>query len=135
MEQLICELLAYCMNNPSFGGVVMWVAFVTVVVWSPYLLPQRLQGLAMHMFGYGMFGVFAERLVHLSINRFVSVPLLEVTALGLTALILWIETTKRKLERAKKLYDWQKEQYRDWSMATRLALWATLTLMPMIKWL
>lgn len=135
MERLISELFAQCMRNPSFGGAVVWLAFVTVVVWAPYLLPQRLHGLAMHMFGYGMLGVFAERFVQLSTSQFVSVPLLELTALGLTAVVVWIESLKRKRERGEKLSDWQKEQYRDWSTAARLALWATLTLMPMVKWI
>ncbi|MCS7266091.1 MAG: hypothetical protein NZ805_14815 [Armatimonadetes bacterium] len=135
MERLIGELFAQCVNNPSFGGAFMWVTFVTVVVWAPYLLPQRLQGLAMHMFGYGMLGVFAERLLQLSTSLFVSVPLLELTALGLTAVVVWIEAIKRKREKTEKLADWQKEQYRDWTTAARLALWSTLTIMPMVRWI
>ncbi len=134
MERLIGELFAQCMSNPSLGGAIMWVTFVTIVVWSPYLLPQRLQGLAMHMFVYGMLGVFAERIIHLTTASSVPLPLLEVTALGLTAVVAWIESVKRKNEKSEKLADWQKEQYRDWSTAARLALWATLTLMPMVKW-
>ncbi len=136
MERLIGELVAQYMNNPSFSGAVIWVAFVTIVVWAPYLLPKRLQGLAMHIFGYGMFGVFTERFAHLmTTNHFPSIPLLEVTALGWAAVVVWIEATKRKREKAENMPDWQKEQYRDWAMMARSALWATLTLMPMVKWI
>lgn len=135
MERLIGELFAQCMNNPSVGGTVMWVTFVTIVVWAPYLLPQRLQGLAMHMFGYGMLGIFAERFIQLDTNSFASIPLLEATALGMTAAVVWVEAMKRKGEQNQKLANWQKEQLRDWSNAARLALWATLILMPTIRWL
>jgi hypothetical protein len=134
MERLISELLAQCVSSPSLGGMLIWVAFVTIVVWSPYLLPQRLSGLAYHIFGYGILGIFAERSIHLTSSPLPSPPLLELTALGLTAVIVWIESVKRKHEKDERKSSWQKEQFRDWSNAARLALWATLTLMPAVRW-
>ena len=135
MERLIGELVAQCMRNPSLGGAFVWISFVTIVVWSPYLLPQRLAGLAIHLFGYGMVGILAERLIHLTTSPLPSLPLLELMALGLTAVIVWVEAMKRKHEKDEHKPSWQREQYRDWSTAARLALWATLTLMPMVKWM
>ncbi len=135
MERLLGELVAQCMRNPSLGGALIWVSFVTVVVWSPYLLPRRLSGLADHLFGYGIVGIFAERLIHLTTSHLPSLPLLELTALGLTAIVVWIEAVKRKHEKDERKPSWQKELYRDWSTAARLALWATLTLMPAVKWM
>lgn len=131
MERLISELVAQCMHDPSLGGLAIWVSFVTIVIWSPYLLPQRLSGLATHLFSYGMIGILAERTMHLSASP---LPLLELTALGLTAIIVWVEAIKRKHEKDERKPSWQKEQFRDWSIAARLALWATLTFMPMVKW-
>lgn len=135
MERLIGELFVQFMRNPSLGGALIWISFVTIVVWSPYLLPQRLSGLAAHLFGYGMVGIFAERLVHLTNSPLPSLPILELTALGLTAIIVWVEAMKRKHEKDERKLSWQKEQYRDWSTAARLALWATLTFIPMVKWM
>lgn len=135
MERLIGDLLSQCVRNPSLGGMFIWIAFVTIVIWSPYLLPQRLSGLAHRIFAYGMLGIFAERCVHLTSFPLSSPPLLELTALCLTALIVWVESVNRKQEKDQRKLSWQKEQSRDWLNAARLALWATLTLMPAIKWL
>ena len=134
MERLIGELIAQCTQNPSLGGALIWLSFVTIVVWSPFLLPQRLSGLASHLFGYGMVGILAERLVHLTTSPLPSLPLLELTAVGLTAVVVWVESVKHKHEKDERKLSWQKEQYRDWSMAARLALWATLALMPAVRW-
>ncbi|MCS7185721.1 MAG: hypothetical protein N3B10_11665 [Armatimonadetes bacterium] len=134
MERLLAELVAQCTRNPSLGGMLVWVSLVTIVVWSPYLLPQRLSGFAIHLFGYGMVGILAERLIHLTTSSLPSLPLMELTALGLTAVVVWVEAMKRKHEKDERKLSWQKEQYRDWSTAARLALWATLTLMPAVRW-
>jgi hypothetical protein len=134
MERLIGELLGYCLQNPSVGGMAVWGAFVTIVVWAPYFLPQRLAGFAWHLFGYGMFGIFAERLIRLTTSPQPYLPLLEVTALGLTAIFVWLETMKRKREMTERKLPLLQDQYHDWMNAVRLALWATLLLMPVVRW-
>ncbi|MCX7642771.1 MAG: hypothetical protein N2116_03035 [Armatimonadetes bacterium] len=134
MERLIGELVAQCTRNPSLGGALFWASFVTIVVWSPYLLPHKLSGLATHLFSYGLIGIFAERLIHLTTSPLPSLPLLELTALCLTGIIVWIDATKRKHEKDERKLAWQKEEFRDWSTAARLALWATLIFMPAVKW-
>lgn len=144
MGQLIEEFLEKCMHNPTPSVVLTWVAFVTVVVWSPYLFPQWLSS---QIFGCGMVYIIgaigASVLERFVPPRFVSpttpplpsVPLLELTALGLTAAVVWIDSVRRKREKDENKLAWQKEQYRDWANAARLALWATLSLMPMVKWM
>ncbi len=139
MERLIGELFFQCMSNPSLSVVLTWVAFVTVVVWSPYLFPRWLSS---QIFGCGMVYIIGaigasmlERFASPTTPPLPSVPLLELTALGLTAAVIWIDSVRRKREKDESKLAWQKEQYRDWANAARLALWATLSLMPMVKWM
>jgi hypothetical protein len=81
-----------------------------------------------------MFGIFAERLIRLTTAPQPYLPLLEVTALGLTAIFVWLETMKRKREMTERKSPLLQDQYHDWMNAVRLALWATLLLMPVVRW-
>lgn len=134
MERLIAEFFNYCAQYPNLGGMMVWGAFVTIIIWSPYLLPKRIVGASQHLFGYGMLGIFTERFIRLTTAPQPQIPLLEVTAVGLTAVLVWLEAMKKKQEKSERKSLSFQDQYRDWMNAARLALWATLISMPTVNW-
>lgn len=133
MERLFGELFDYCSQNPLAGGVAIWGTLVTIVVWAPFLLPRKLAGVSQHLFLYGMFGIFAERLLRLTTSAQPYFPLLELAALGLTASLVWLEALKLKVGTKERKVSWIQDRYHDWMMAVRLALWLTLISMPLVS--
>ncbi|MGQ9462139.1 MAG: hypothetical protein ACUVTP_06010 [Candidatus Fervidibacter sp.] len=134
MERLIAEFFNYCAQCPNLGGMMIWGALVTIIIWSPYLLPKRIVEASYHLFVYGMLGIFTERFIRLTTAPQPQIPLLEVTAIGLTAVLVWLEAMKKKQKKSERKSLSLQDQYRDWMNAARLALWATLILMPTVNW-
>ena len=134
MERLIAEFFNYCAQYPNLGGMMVWGAFVTIIILSPYLLPKRIVVASQHLFGYGMLAIFTGRFIRLTTAPQPQIPLLEVTAVGLTAVLVWLEAMKKKQEKSERKSLSFQDQYRDWMNAARLALWATLILMPTVNW-
>ncbi|MER3500810.1 MAG: hypothetical protein C4295_04895 [Candidatus Fervidibacterota bacterium] len=128
MEGLLAYILTTLRAQPSVGGMISWLAFVTLIIWAPVAFPERWAktkegGISLIVIP------FASLLSSLP-----SLPLLEVTALGLTASLLWLEH-RRKAQKDKDAdrHPLQR-QSQDALNTVRLALWATLALMPIKGW-
>ncbi len=155
MERLLSEMLAPLLDKPSVGGMAVWVGLVSLVFWAPTLFPPRWRRMSAHITGYG----FVSLLGCLWSLRVFTPPfeLLEVTALALTAVWVWLETQSRKrskdpsreekeatyepqnqstklLEERESNYS-QSVQSQDLLNAVRVAMWATFSLIPLTRWI
>lgn len=151
METLMFELMDTLMQQRSLGGFLAWTALVGAVIWLPVWVPDRLASITQHpdrlasitrhLCGYGFFALFTTAvlspLLHLS-PKPSAPPLLEVTALALTALWVWWEKIRQKrcqLAQSNTFETLRQSNAHDLLNAVRIALWATLSLMPAVHWM
>ncbi len=152
MERLLAEVFEVVLSRPSAMSAALWVSFVSLVVWAPVLFPPRLKGVAGYISGYGLVSTF---LCFFSL-RLLAPPfqLLELVALGTAALWVWLEGQEKRgkkvqegvLKKSDILSNPSQIDARQPSSpasnrppqdilnAVRIALWATLALIPLVHW-
>ncbi|GBC97650.1 hypothetical protein HRbin17_00138 [bacterium HR17] len=141
MEALLWEMVGSLTRQPSVSGFLTWTSLVGATIWLPSVVPPHLRGFVHHLCSYSLFGIVAmSAVMPLRASAIGSpMPLLELTALGLAAAWAWLErspkhraaTQERSTDIANAL---QQGQRHDLLNAVRLALWATLSLMPAVHW-
>ncbi len=141
METLVFELIDTLMQQRSPVGFLAWTALVGAVIWLPDWVPDRLASITRHICGYGFFALFATAVLFPLLRSSPTPsapPLLEVTALALTALWVWSEKIRKKRRQTAQgniAETLRQHHAHDLLNAVRIALWATLSLLPAVHWM
>ncbi len=153
MAMLLQEMAASLLRRPSLEGFVIWTGMVGVAIWLPSLVPSAIQGIVRHFCQASLVGFLLAALFpleHSVAGTGSSLSLLEVTALGLAATWAWLErmrgrgaSLKMGFKAEPTLREASAEAFsavpqtshpQDLLNAVRLALWLTLSLMPVVRW-
>ena len=154
MVMLLQEMAASLLRRPSLEGFIVWTGMVGAVIWLPSFAPTPVQGFVRHLCQAGLVGFLLAALflpVRSTAGISSPLPLLELTALCLAATWAWLERSKDRSTFLKteplrsvpssplssaSLPSLQKSQShpQDLLNAVRLALWLTLSLMPVVRW-
>jgi len=141
MEMMLPEMLASLTRQPSVQGFVIWTGVVGATIWLPSLVPSAVQGIVRHFCHATLFGLLVATIlspVRHSAGMGSPFPLLELTALCLAATWSWLERAKDRLNTQKVApatsHPLKKTHPQDLLNAVRLALWLTLSLMPVVRW-
>jgi len=149
---LLQEMAASLLRRPSLEGFIVWTGMVGTVLWLPSFAPPPVQGFVRHLCQASLVGLLLAVLlppVRSAAGVSSPLPLLELTALCLAATWAWLERVKErsafpKTEPLRGVLSsepsssspspWQKSHPQDLLSAVRLALWLTLSLMPVVRW-
>lgn len=147
MERLLQEIAASLTRHPSLQGFVIWTGIVGAMIWLPLFVPSAMQGIMRHFCRLSLIGLAGatalSSLKSFSLGAPSPLPLLELTALGLAAAWSWLdvrdEGSKERFsaaadQRANASHLLARENRGDLLNAARLALWLTLSLMPIVRW-
>jgi len=128
---IIASLIQQLIQHPSLQGFAIWTGIVGAMIWLPSFVPPKMEGVTRFFCFLGLISLVED-------TEF-SLPLLELTALGLAAAWAWLERSKERFsavadQRGSARHPLARETHRDLLSAARLALWLTLSLMPVVRW-
>ena len=140
---IIASLIQQLIQHPSLQGFAIWTGIVGAMIWLPSLVPSKMEGVTRYFCHLGLIGLVGATAFSLlksfSLGLPSPLPLLELTALGLAAAWSWLERSKERFsavadQRGSARHPLARETHRDLLSAARLALWLTLSLMPVVRW-